>query len=167
MCFPYIHNIPPYSKKNCDKKSLFKEDLKCFELWTKAFKLCGRRMNILMPDVYGPLVYFVKFTNAGWKLLLFLVLYLWISLLAVNKCLLLTVNSTNEYVYWEYNVIICMFLKISIQESLGLLLVMILMIFFCNINTFLAEGANVNGFEYLIWTKYRRPNITWCVSHVN
>ena len=47
-----------------------------------------------------------------------------------SKCLLSTVNNSNEYIYWEYNVIICMFLKISLQESLGLVFVMILMILF-------------------------------------
>jgi hypothetical protein len=33
-----------------------------------------------------------------------------------------------------------MFLKISLQESLGLLLVIILMVFFWSKNTFLADG---------------------------
>jgi hypothetical protein len=144
MCFPYIHSIPPWSKKECWYRNLFKEDLKCFGLRTKAFKYCGRWVNTLIPYIYiyiyiyGPLLYFVKFANAGWRLLLFLVLYWWILLLAVNKYLLSTVNNSNEYIYWEYNVIICMFMKISLQESLGLVLVMILMIFFWNINTFLA-----------------------------
>jgi len=90
-----------------------------------------------MPDICGPLLYFVKFANAGWRLL-FLGLYLWISFLAVNKCLLLTVNNGNEYMYREYNVLIYMFLKISLQESFGVVFVKILMIFFWNIDTFLA-----------------------------
>jgi len=63
----------------------------------KAFKYCGKWLNILIPDIYGPLLYFVKFANSGWRLLLFLFLYLWISLLAVNKCFLSTVNYSNEY----------------------------------------------------------------------
>jgi len=53
-----------------------------------------------------------------------------------SKCLLSTVSNSNEYIYWKY-VIICMFLKISLQESLDLVFVMILMILFWNINTFL------------------------------
>jgi len=80
-----------------------------------------------------------KHTTTGWRLLLFLVLYLWISLLGVNKCLLSTVNNITEYIYWEYSVIICMFLKISLQESLGLVFVIILMIFFWSKITFLAH----------------------------
>ena len=71
------------------------------------------------------------------EVLLFIVLYLWISLLAVNKCLLSPVNDSNEYIYREYYVIICMFLNIALQESIGMVFVMILMIFFWNINTFL------------------------------
>jgi len=47
-----------------------------------------------------------------------------------SKCLLSTVNNSNEYIYWEYNVIIRMLLKISLQETLGLVLVMVLTIFF-------------------------------------
>jgi hypothetical protein len=40
----------------------------------------------------------------------------------------------NIYIYWEYT-IISIFLETSLQESLGLVLVIILIIFFCNINT--------------------------------
>ena len=82
--------------------------------------------------------YFDRSVDARWRLLLILVLYLWISLLALKNCLLLTTNSIIEYIYWEYNVIICTFLKTTLQESLGLIFEMILMIFFCNKNTFLA-----------------------------
>jgi hypothetical protein len=32
MCFPYVHYIPPKSKKNDDTKTFFKEDLESFEL---------------------------------------------------------------------------------------------------------------------------------------
>ena len=70
--------------------------------------------------------------------MLFLVLYLCISLLGVNKCLLLTVNKISEKMYWEYNVIICIFFKASLQDSLTLESVMILTIFFCKINNLLA-----------------------------
>jgi hypothetical protein len=68
---------------------------------------------------------------------LFLVLYLCISLLGVNKGLFLTVNEISKKMYWEYNVIICIFLKASLQDSLTLELVMILTIFFCIINNLL------------------------------
>jgi hypothetical protein len=56
----------------------------------------------------------------------------------LNKYILLTVYKINEYTYWEYNVIISMFLKTSLQESLGLVFVIILIIFFCSKNTLLA-----------------------------
>ena len=56
--------------------------------------------------------------------MLFLVLYLCILLLEVNKGLFLTVNKISEKMYWEYNVIICIFLKASLQDSLTLELVM-------------------------------------------
>ena len=69
--------------------------------------------------------------------MLFLVLYLCISLLGVNKCLFLTVNNISEKMYWECNVIICIFLKASLQDSLTLELVTILIIFFCKINNLL------------------------------
>ena len=69
--------------------------------------------------------------------MLFLVLYLCISLLGVNKGLFLTVNKISEKMYWEYNVIILIFLKASLQDSLTLELVMILTIFFCKINNLL------------------------------
>jgi len=39
--------------------------------------------------------------------------------------------------YCEYNVIISIFLKTSLQESLGLVFVIILIIFFWRINTLL------------------------------
>jgi hypothetical protein len=73
--------------------------------------------------------------------LLFLVLYLWISLFLSNRCLLLTVYKINEYMYWEYNVIISTFLKTSLQESLGLVFVVILKIFFWSINTLFGIGG--------------------------
>jgi hypothetical protein len=47
----------------------------------------------------------------------------------LNKYLLLIVNRRNEYIYWEYTVIISIFLKTSLQEFLGLVLVIILIIF--------------------------------------
>jgi len=70
---------------------------------------------------------------------LFLVLYLCtrISLLGANKGLCLTVNKISEKMYWEYNIVICIFLKASLQDSLTLELVMILTIFFCKINKLL------------------------------
>ena len=36
-------------------------------LWImiKSFKYYGKWLNILIPDIYGPLLYFVKFANAG------------------------------------------------------------------------------------------------------
>jgi hypothetical protein len=40
--------------------------------------------------------------------------------------------------YWEYNVIICIFLKASLQDYLTPELVMILAIFFCKTNNLLA-----------------------------
>jgi hypothetical protein len=39
--------------------------------------------------------------------------------------------------YWEYSVIIFIFLKVSLQESLGLEFVIILIIFFCIVKTFM------------------------------
>ena len=63
-------------------------------------------------------------------------MYLWISLFKVNRCLFLTVNKISEKMYYEY-VIISMFFKASLQDSLTAVLVMILTIFFCKINNFL------------------------------
>jgi len=40
--------------------------------------------------------------------------------------------------HWEYNVIISIFLKTSLQESLDLVFIAILMILFWSTNTFLA-----------------------------
>jgi len=68
---------------------------------------------------------------------LFLVLYLCVSLLVVNKGFFFTVNKISENMYWEYNVIICIFFKASLQDSLTVGLVMILKIFFCKINRLL------------------------------
>jgi len=68
---------------------------------------------------------------------LFLVLYLCISLSEVNKCLFLTVNKISDKMYWEYNVIISMFLKASLQDFLTPVLVMILTVFFCKISNLL------------------------------
>jgi len=65
-------------------------------------------------------------------------MHLWISLFEVNKCLFLTVNKISEKMYCEYNVIISMFLKVSLQDSLTPVLVMIITIFFCKINNFLS-----------------------------
>ena len=69
--------------------------------------------------------------------MLFLVLYLCISLLGVYKGLFSTVNKIGEKMYWEYSVIFCVFLKASLQDSLTLELVMILTIFFCKIKNLL------------------------------
>ena len=63
-------------------------------------------------------------------------MYLWISLFEVNKCLFLTLNKISEKMYFEY-IIISMFLKASLEDSLTPVLVMILTIFFCKINNFL------------------------------
>jgi hypothetical protein len=57
--------------------------------------------------------------------------------LGVNKCLLLTVNKISEKMFWEY-VIICIFLKASLQDSLTPELVIILTILFFKINNLLA-----------------------------
>jgi len=54
----------------------------------------------------------------------------------VTKCLFLTVNKISEKMCWEY-VIISMFLKASVQDSLIPALVMILTILFCKINNLL------------------------------
>ena len=95
-------------------------------------------MKTLTPDLQAPLFNFDKLAIGRCRLLLYLVLYLWILLLVLNKYLLLTVYKINEYMYWEYSVIISIFLKTSLQESLGLVFVIILIIFFCSINTLLA-----------------------------
>jgi len=50
----------------------------------------------------------------------------------------LTVNIISKKMYWEYNVIICLFFKASLQDSLTLELVIILTIFFFKINNLLA-----------------------------
>jgi hypothetical protein len=55
-------------------------------------------------------------------------------------CLLLNTNNIIENIYCEYSVIIWVFLNISLQDSLGLVFVMILIIFFCNLKTLLALG---------------------------
>jgi len=55
----------------------------------------------------------------------------------VVRCLFLTVNKISEKMYWEHNVIICVFFKASLQDPLTLELVMILIIFFCKINNLL------------------------------
>jgi len=51
----------------------------------------------------------------------------------VSKCLFLTVNKISKKMYWEYNVIISMFLKASLQDSLAPVLVTILTILLCKI----------------------------------
>ena len=51
------------------------------------------------------------------------------------KQVFIIVYKTNEYMYWEYNVIIFILLKTSLQESLGLVSVIILITFFWSINT--------------------------------
>jgi hypothetical protein len=106
---------------------------------TNIFIARGRWLKTLIPDIYAPLVNFVRLTAGKCKLFRDLVLYLWISLLVLNKYLLLIVYKSNEYMYWEYNVIIYIFLQISLQQYLGLVFVIILIIFFCNIKTLLAQ----------------------------
>ena len=69
----------------------------------------------------------------GCRFELFLVEYLCISLLGVNKCLLSTVNIISEKMYWECSVIISKLLKASLQDSLAPMLDKILTIFFCKI----------------------------------
>ena len=54
----------------------------------------------------------------------------------MNTCFFLTVNKISEKMYYEYNVIISMFLKASLQDSLTPVLVMIITIFFCKIKNF-------------------------------
>jgi len=43
----------------------FKEDLNCNEFWSKSFKYCGRWLYALIPDIYGPLINFVRLAEAG------------------------------------------------------------------------------------------------------
>jgi hypothetical protein len=45
--------------------------------------------------------------------------------ISVNRYLSLTVYKINEYMYWEYNVIISKSLKSSLQEFLDLVFVII------------------------------------------
>jgi hypothetical protein len=72
------------------------------------------------------------------KIIVIPILYLYILLFVSNRCLLLIVYKTNECMYWKYNVIISIFLKAFLQESLDLVFVIILIIFFWSINTLLA-----------------------------
>jgi len=90
-------------------------------LWSlaKALIYWGRWLKTFIPDIQAPLLNFDKLVIGRCKLLLFLVLYLWISLFVSNRCLLLTAYKTNEYMCWEYNVIISRLLKTSPQESLS------------------------------------------------
>jgi hypothetical protein len=67
-------------------------------------------------------------------------MYLLISLSVLNKYLLLTVCKINEYMYWEY-VIISIFLKTSLQESLGLVFIIILIILFCSKRNLVSIGG--------------------------
>jgi len=50
----------------------------------------------------------------------------------------MNVYEINEYMYWENNLIISIFFETSLQESLDLVFVIILTIFFCSITTLLA-----------------------------
>ena len=55
MRFPYIHNIPLYNKKNDDTETFL----------NRISNALGRWLNTLIPDIHGPLLYFVKFANEG------------------------------------------------------------------------------------------------------
>jgi len=81
-------------------------DLKYLWSLVKALIYWGRWLKTIIPDIKAPLLNFDKLAIRWCKLLLFLVSYLWISLFVSNRCLLLIVYKTNEYMYWEYNVII-------------------------------------------------------------
>jgi len=65
--------------------------------------------------------------------------------------------------YWEYNVIIYIFLKASLQNSLTLELVTILTIFFCKINNLLTlEDLPQKLCRNLKWNVYKH-NILFLV----
>jgi hypothetical protein len=61
----------------------------------------GRWLKIVIPAIYAPLLYFVTLIAGKCKFLRALVLYVLISLLKLNICLLLIMYRTNEYIYWS------------------------------------------------------------------
>jgi hypothetical protein len=63
--------------------------------------------------------------------------YLYILLLGVNKCLLSTVNKISDKMYWEYSVIISIFVEAFLQDTLVPVLDKILTVFFCKMNSLL------------------------------
>ena len=75
-------------------------DLKYLWSLVKALIYWGRWLKTFIPHIKAPLLNFDKSAIGRCKLLLFLVLYLWISLFVSNRCLLLIVYKTNEHMYW-------------------------------------------------------------------
>jgi len=122
---------------------------------SQSFNILRKVVRNLYAWYISSFLNFDKLAVGQCKLFLFLILYLWFSLFASNRCLLLIMCKTNEYMYWEYNVIIYIFLKTSLQESLGLVLVIILIIFFWSINTLLAYWSNFE-WELPFGTRYWR-----------
>jgi hypothetical protein len=80
-------------------KNLFNVDLKFVWSSSKSLIYWGRWLKTFIPDIYiyAPLLNFDNLVTERCKLLLFLVLYLCISLFVSNRCLLLIVYKTNEY----------------------------------------------------------------------
>jgi hypothetical protein len=81
--------------------------------------------------MYAPLLYFVTLIASKCKFLRAVVLYVWISLLKLNICLLLIMYKTNEYIYTGHKSSLSpVFFKMSLQDSLDLEFVIILITFF-------------------------------------
>jgi hypothetical protein len=127
----YFHNIPPYSKKN-DTRTFLKRNWTVLDYELRILEIVGSDWRL-----------WYSYEVPSWILSGLLMWdYSWMSWLVVNNCLLLTVNNSIEYIYWEYRVSICMLLKVSLQESLGPALVIILLNFFCSMNTSLTTFCN-------------------------
>jgi hypothetical protein len=97
---------------------------------------------------------FVKFVSGRCSRILVIMSYFWISLLLLNKCLLLRVNIIIKNIYCKLSVIMRKFLKFCLQESLSLVLVIILIIFFCNVNTLYTIGEvpqKIKPYDIMEW----------------
>jgi hypothetical protein len=124
----------------------------CFKLLNITgcfFETWGTLLNTLMPKKWSPFWYRDRFAGCWWKLSFCLVFTLWMLECKLYMLLLSTTNNRSESMYCEWNGNIFKCENKSLQESLFLLSVIILISFFCILKIFVLSV--VSPVYYSIW----------------
>jgi len=118
-------------------KKVHQDSFKFSFITNQAFYIGGKITVKLDARRVGTILNCCNYRCGALRLHLFLVLIVWISQLCSNMSLLLITNNNEEHTFCDCSGNICNFLHCSLQESLLLMFVIILINLFCSLNILL------------------------------